>query len=219
MATFPQQWRAALDPRAIAKLEEIERKLSAQEQDGIFPKATDRYRALELVAPEDVRVVIVGQDPYHGAGEATGLAFSVPRGVKLPPSLRNIFKEVRDDVGAECGAHGDLTCWAKQGVLMLNTALSVAADNPASHSKWGWDHVTSSVLRHVGHSSRPTVFMLWGRHAQALRHEIGSTGHLVLEAAHPSPFSCRNFFGKRHFSTANAFLAKNARGTIDWKVV
>ncbi|QJR13659.1 uracil-DNA glycosylase [Usitatibacter palustris] len=215
---FPREWRSALDPGAAAKLEEIERRLAAESQDGIFPRAEDRYRALQLVPPDDVRVVIVGQDPYHGAGQAMGLAFSVPRGVRVPPSLKNIFKEIRDDVGAECG-HGDLTGWAQQGVLLLNTALSVRANQAASHSKWGWNHVTSSLLRHVAHSTRPTVFMLWGDHARKLRDDVGGNGHLVLEAAHPSPLARGKFFGTRHFSAANAFLEKNERGTIDWKVV
>lgn len=184
----------------------------------VYPPADLRYRALELVAPEEVRVVILGQDPYHGAGQAMGLAFSVPRGVRIPPSLRNIFKELAADTGCAVPAHGDLSAWAAQGVLLLNTALSVESGAAASHARIGWEAVTDRLIAHASAVAAPAVFVLWGNHARAKAPLVDSVRHLVLEAAHPSPLSARRFLGCRHFSKANSFLAARGRGTVDWRL-
>lgn len=188
--------------------------------DGLaYPPPELRYRALELVAPSDVRVVILGQDPYHGAGEAHGLAFSVPEGTRMPPSLRNIFREVADDLGVEPPGSTDLTRWARQGVLLLNTALTVAADSPGSHANAGWKRVTDAIIAALGQSDLPLAFVLWGKHAQGKRGLIPDNGlHLVIESAHPSPFSAhRGFFGSRPFSRVNRWLLAQGKAEIDWR--
>ena len=178
----------------------------------IFPPRP--LRALELTPPEEVRVVILGQDPYHGRGQAEGLAFSVAPGVRLPPSLQNIFKEMQRDLGSPFPPFpdpgGSLVKWAKNGVLLLNTCLTVEEGQPASHSGKGWELLTAAVIRHVAHGGRPVVFMLWGSHAQSKRAFIpGDRGHLVLTANHPSPLSALRppvpFIGCGHFGTARAF--------------
>ncbi len=178
--------------------------------------------ALELTPLDQVRVVILGQDPYHGAGQAHGLAFSVQPGVKVPPSLVNIYKELESDLGLKRPTHGNLTHWAKQGVLLLNNALTVEATKAGSHQKRGWEQFTDAVIAAVADQGRPTVFLLWGSHAQkkAARIPALTTGpHLVLQAPHPSPLSAyTGFFGCRHFSQANAFLEAHGRGVIDWSV-
>lgn len=180
-------------------------------------------RALELTPFESVRVVILGQDPYHGAGQAHGLAFSVPDGVPLPPSLRNIFAELATDCGCARPASGNLQRWAAQGVLLLNTVLTVEAGKPASHARRGWEELTDTLIAALAGDAAPKVFMLWGAHAQAKRSMIGNDEqppHRVLTANHPSPLSARRppqpFLGCRHFSQANAFLAASGRGSIDW---
>jgi uracil-DNA glycosylase len=169
-----------------------------------------------------VKVVILGQDPYHGAGQAHGLAFSVAPGVRIPPSLRNIFKELETDLGLPRAAHGNLESWARQGVLLLNTALTVEAARPGSHSQRGWEILTDAVITAVAACPAPTAFLLWGNHAQTTAARIPAlqTGpHQVLCAPHPSPFSAhKGFLGCRHFSQTNAFLAAYGRGTIDWSV-
>ena len=184
----------------------------------MYPPAELRYRALERVAPEAVRAVILGQDPYHGAGQAHGLAFSVPRGMRVPPSLRNIYAELQADLGVAPASHGDLSAWADEGVLLLNTALSVRHGEAASHADYGWHAITAAVLRHVSSRGRPIAFLLWGAHAQSRRAAIAEGGHAVLTAGHPSFFSRRLFLGCRHFSQANAFLRANGRGEIRWAV-
>jgi uracil-DNA glycosylase len=162
--------------------------------------------------------VILGQDPYHGAGQAMGLAFSVPPATRVPPSLRNIFKELAADLGHERPAHGSLEDWASQGVLLLNTSLTVEEGSAASHAKIGWEQVTSDLIAFASKSSPAAVFMLWGNHARAKAPLIDRARHLVLEAAHPSPLSARRFIGCRHFSQANSFLAARGRGAIDWSL-
>jgi uracil-DNA glycosylase len=178
--------------------------------------------ALALTPFESVRVVILGQDPYHGAGQAHGLAFSVPDGVPLPPSLRNILAELSTDCGCARPASGNLQRWAAQGVLLLNTVLTVENGKPASHARRGWEALTDALIATLAGDAVPKVFMLWGAHAQAKRSRIeaGSGRHLMLSANHPSPLSARRppqpFLGCRHFSQANAFLAARGRGLIDW---
>lgn len=188
----------------------------------IFPHSSNWFRALDLTPPDDVRVVILGQDPYHGPGQAHGLCFSVQRGVPAPPSLKNIFREIGEDLGIAPPAHGSLEHWARQGVLLLNTALTVEAGQAASHRGKGWEKFTDAVIRTVARKSEPVVFLLWGRHAgekAALIENEGAGRHLILTAPHPSPLSAYNgFFGCRHFSQANRFLEETGRAPIDWSL-
>lgn len=178
--------------------------------------------ALELTPLQDVRVVILGQDPYHGEGQAHGLAFSVPEGVKLPPSLRNIFSEIKRESGQAPGPSGNLEGWARQGVLLLNTVLTVELGQPAAHAQRGWETFTRSVVQSVAQDPAPKVFLLWGAFAQKFKELITRAGseHGVLSANHPSPLSARRppapFLGCGHFSKANAFLQAQGRGVIDW---
>jgi uracil-DNA glycosylase len=216
---LPDPWRGALDSAESGRLAGLEARLEAEaRQDEIYPPRPSRYRALELVPPDRVRVVVVGQDPYHGPGQAMGLAFSVPRGIRVPPSLANIFREVRADLGVAPPGDGDLSPWADEGVLLLNTSLSVRRGEPGSHAKYGWHAITAALLRHVSRVAPPSVFLLWGAHARARREAIVAAGHLVLEAGHPSPLSARRFLGCRHFSQANAFLGERGRGAVDWRL-
>lgn len=184
-----------------------------------YPPPLERYRALELLSPDEVRVVILGQDPYHGEGEAHGLAFSVPNGIRMPPSLRNIFRELSSDMALPFPRDTDLTRWAKQGVLLLNTSLSVAPGKPGSHAGSGWKKVTDAIIQALANSDKPRVFVLWGRHAQSKRSLIPEGGiHLVLESVHPSPLSVhRGFFGSRPFSQINLWLKKQGLREIDWR--
>jgi uracil-DNA glycosylase len=182
------------------------------------------FRALELTPLDAVRVVVLGQDPYHGPGQAEGLAFSVPRGQKLPPSLRNIFKEQQRDLGLPMPGTGHLGGWAAQGVLLLNTALTVEDGQPASHAKRGWEALTDRLIDAVAREPRPKVFLLWGAHAQAKHDRIAAASplHLILQSNHPSPLSALRppapFIGNGHFSAANRFLADLAQAPIDWAV-
>lgn len=184
----------------------------------------DPFRALVLTPLDDVRAVILGQDPYHGPGQAEGLAFSVPDGVRIPPSLSNIFKELQASLGRAPSRHGSLHSWAKQGVLLLNTCLTVEQGQPASHARWGWEGLTDALVAAVAQSQQPVVFMLWGAHAQAkkglIQASAGSDRHLVLEANHPSPLSAMRppapFLGCGHFAMANAFLQQHFKKAIDW---
>ncbi|MFA5970437.1 MAG: uracil-DNA glycosylase [Sphingomonas sp.] len=187
----------------------------------IFPRGSAWFRALDLTPPGDVRVVILGQDPYHGAGQAHGLCFSVPPGVRPPPSLGNIYKELKADLGIDPPGHGFLEAWAKQGVLLLNSVLTVESARAASHAGRGWEKFTDAVIRLVAARPDPVVFMLWGAYAQKKASFVDSVEqggrHLVLKAAHPSPLSAHNgFLGCRHFSKANAFLASRGLPPIDW---
>jgi uracil-DNA glycosylase len=184
-----------------------------------YPPPVDRYRALELIAPEEVNVVILGQDPYHGEGEAHGLAFSVPQGVKMPPSLRNIFREISADLDVPLPVVTDLTRWVRQGVLLLNTSLTVAPGSPGSHANIGWKKVTDAIISALANSDKPRVFVLWGKHAQAKRALIPSDkAHLVIETAHPSPLSVyRGFFGSKPFSRINNWLTQHGKQPIDWR--
>ena len=185
----------------------------------VYPPMDYLFEALKRTSFEGTRVVILGQDPYHGPGQAQGLAFSVPRGFAIPPSLRNIYEEVYREFGYEPPSHGDLGSWADQGVLLLNTTLSVRRAQAASHSSLGWQELTGRILELLSESSRPRVFMLWGNHARSKKSHISGPDNLVLEAPHPSPLSAyRGFFGCNHFIRANEFLTSRGRGKIDWRL-
>ena len=183
----------------------------------IFPEAQNIFRAMRLTSFGDTKVVILGQDPYHGAGQAQGLSFSVPKGMKLPPSLVNIYKELEDDLGIK-RADGDLTPWAKQGVLLLNTTLTVRSGQPLSHGKIGWEIFTDKVIECIGNKKEPVVFILWGAHARGKKRLIHNHKHLILESPHPSPLSAyRGFFGCKCFSKTNDYLRKRGVAPIDWR--
>ncbi len=186
----------------------------------IFPGMYDIYNAMKLTSYNDVKCVIIGQDPYHGEGQAHGLSFSVRKGIAPPPSLINIFKEIRDDIGIDnLGGHGELTKWANEGVLLLNSVLTVRANQARSHRGLGWENFTTNVIRLLNQREKPMVFMLWGGDAKAKQQFITNPKHLVLKSAHPSPLSAYNgFFGCRHFSKANEFLRANAMEEIDWSI-
>ena len=185
----------------------------------IFPPKNHILRALSLTDYDNVKVVILGQDPYHGVGEANGLAFSVNKEVKLPPSLKNIYKELNSDLGIEPSLHGDLTCWASEGVLLLNSVLTVEKDKPASHKNLGWEKFTDAIISKVNEKETPVVFILWGNFARSKKNIITNTKHLIIESSHPSPFSCRSgFFGSRPFSKTNEFLKKNNIKEIDFNI-
>jgi uracil-DNA glycosylase len=182
----------------------------------VYPYKNNVMYALKTTACADVKCVIVGQDPYHGEGQAHGLSFSVLPGAKVPPSLKNIFKEIMADVGGEMPADGHLERWATQGVLLLNNVLTVRAGQPRSHANKGWEQFTDAVLDVLDKREKPIVFLLWGRDAQQKGRVITAPQHLVLTAAHPSPLAGGAFFGCKHFSKANAFLQKHAQEPILW---
>ena len=186
----------------------------------IFPPMHDIFNALKFTPFENTKVVILGQDPYHEPGQAHGLSFSVKKGVKIPPSLVNIYKELHDDIGMEIPSHGELTSWAKQGVLLLNATLTVRQAQANSHQKIGWATFTDNVIKHLNNSPRPIVFLLWGSNARSKKAYITNKNHLVLESVHPSPLSAYNgFFGCRHFSRANSFLEETGQAPINWNSV
>lgn len=185
----------------------------------IFPPADDIFNAFHLTPLHEVKVVILGQDPYHGEGQAHGLCFSVRPGVDIPPSLVNIYQELHDDLGCTIPNHGCLTKWAKQGVLLLNTVLTVRAHQANSHKGIGWEEFTDAAIRKLNEQDRPIVFMLWGRPAQAKKSMLHNPKHLILEAPHPSPLSAyRGFFGSRPFSQANRFLEAQGVEPVDWQI-
>lgn len=221
--SVPPSWQSALDPvlqtREARKLSGM---LEAEEAAGkrIYPPQGSRLRAFELTALDAVKVVILGQDPYHGAGQAHGLAFSVPEGVRVSPSLVNIYKEIASDCAVARPSSGNLERWAQQGVLLLNNALTVEEARAGSHQNMGWEAITDAAVAAVGARAEPSVFMLWGAHARKKAERVPGLmhgRHLVLTAPHPSPLSANSgFFGCRHFSRANAFLEANGRTAIDW---
>ncbi len=185
----------------------------------IFPKSEDIFNAFHLTPLHEVKVVILGQDPYHNVGQAHGLSFSVQPGIEIPPSLANIYKEMHDDIGTYIPDNGCLTKWAEQGVLLLNTVLTVRAHQAASHAGHGWEQFTDAVISAVNKEDRPIVFMLWGSPARKKKAMLDNPKHLILEAPHPSPLSVyRGFFGSRPFSKANEFLRKNKIKEIDWQI-
>jgi uracil-DNA glycosylase len=215
----PDSWQPALaGVLAQAQTAQLDQFLAARAAAGarIYPPHGQRLAALALTPLDAVRVVILGQDPYHGAGQGHGLAFSVRKGVAVPPSLANIYKELQADIGFASPTHGDLTPWAQQGVLLLNTTLTVEDGQAGSHQGQGWEALTDACVAAVAALAEPCVFMLWGAHAQKKAAKVGG-GHLVLQAPHPSPLSAyRGWFGSLHFSKANAFLTQHGRGAINW---
>ncbi|EDL49635.1 uracil-DNA glycosylase [Erythrobacter sp. SD-21] len=223
--SIPESWRPVLEPvLARDEARALGAWLRAEEAAGktVYPPRGQRLKALELTPLDAVKVVILGQDPYHGPGQAMGLAFSVPEGVKLPPSLRNIYKELASDLGGETPISGDLSHWSRQGVLLLNNTLTVEDGKAGSHAGRGWDAVTDACVAAVAARDAPSVFILWGSHAQAQAKRIDGLRdgrHLVIESPHPSPLSAhRGFFGSKPFSRSNSFLVEHGRGAVDWRV-
>lgn len=215
-----QSWKAPLLPEFEADyMARLRAFLVAEKAAGkqIFPKGGEWFRAMDLTPLDKVRVVILGQDPYHGPGQAHGLCFSVKPGVRPPPSLVNIYKELQSDLGIERPRHGFLEHWANQGVLLLNSVLTVEMAKAASHQGKGWERFTDAVIRLVNAKEEPVVFLLWGAYAQKKAAFVDTSKHLVLKAAHPSPLSAHNgFLGCRHFSKCNAFLESKGLAPIDW---
>lgn len=215
-------WKTALSAEFSAPyMTELRAFLQSEIDAGkqIFPNEPDRFAALELTPLDQVKVVILGQDPYHGDGQAHGLCFSVQPDVRTPPSLKNIYKELESDLGIARAGHGNLVSWAMQGVLLLNSVLTVERGLPASHRGRGWERFTDAVIAQVNELEHPVVFLLWGAYAQKKAQFVDTSRHLVLKAAHPSPLSAHNgFLGCRHFSQANAFLAANGMEPIDWRL-
>ncbi|MEK6349285.1 MAG: uracil-DNA glycosylase [Burkholderia sp.] len=221
---LPAAWREVLAPFVASDAyAPLCRFVDAERSAGKTIYPADVFRALRLTSPDEVRVVILGQDPYHGDDRGTpqahGLAFSVPPGVRPPPSLRNIFKEIAANFGHEIPKHGCLDSWARQGVLLLNTVLTVEQAAAASHAKRGWEACTDTLIRELARRHRGLVFMLWGAHAQAKRALFDAGAHCVLESPHPSPLSAhRGFLGNRHFALANAYLGEHGNPPIDWRL-
>ncbi|MCF8296759.1 MAG: uracil-DNA glycosylase [Saprospiraceae bacterium] len=185
----------------------------------VFPPGSQIFSAFNFTPFDKVKVVIIGQDPYHGLGQAHGLCFSVPKGIKIPPSLKNIFKEINQDIGLPISESGNLENWAKQGILLLNATLTVRANQAGSHQNKGWEMFTDSVIRKLSENKSGLVFLLWGAFAQAKDVLIDTSKHHILKAAHPSPFSSyRGFFGCRHFSKTNEILKSQGLDEIDWSV-
>ncbi len=184
-----------------------------------YPPKEYIFNALKLTSYKDTKVVIVGQDPYHGEGEAHGLSFSVQKGIKIPPSLQNIYKELESDLGIKSAKDGDLTKWAKEGVLLLNAVLTVKKDTPASHRNLGWELLTDYIIKALNQKEEPVVFILWGNFAKEKQKYITNPKHLVITSSHPSPFSASyGFFGSKPFSKTNEFLIKNKIKPIDWQL-
>lgn len=215
-------WKSALkDEFSKPYFNEIVRFLKAEiaTRKIIYPKGNQIFNAFEKTPFSQVRVVLLGQDPYHNPGQAQGLCFSVPTGTPLPPSLKNIYKELRDDIGIPESKKGDLTHWAEQGVLLLNSCLTVRQNEPASHSKIGWQEFTDTVIREISHQKEGVVFLLWGSYAKSKQILIDPHKHLILTAAHPSPLSANaGFFGCKHFSKTNEWLTNHGLPPIDWKI-
>lgn len=189
-----------------------------QQNKIVFPPGKLIFNSFDLCPVSALKVVILGQDPYHNPGEAMGLCFSVPLGVKVPPSLQNIYKELYSDLGCTIPKHGDLTKWARQGVLLLNTSLTVEKNKPMSHSKIGWHLFTDAVIQNINSKLSNVVFMLWGNFAKSKASLIDEKNHLILQSAHPSPLAGGAFFGNKHFSKANSYLQLNRKKPIDWQI-
>jgi len=217
-----ESWKAALsDEFSSPYMTELRSFLKAEIGAGkqVFPKGPDYFAALDLTPLDRVKVVILGQDPYHGDGQAHGLCFSVQPGVRVPPSLKNVYKELETDLGISQPRHGNLESWARQGVLLLNSVLTVERGLAASHRGRGWERFTDAVIEKVNALEHPVVFLLWGSYAQKKAAFVDTSRHLVLKAPHPSPLSAHTgFLGCRHFSQANAFLEKNGMTPIDWRL-
>lgn len=216
-----QSWKQALQSEFDKPyFAELVRFLHQEKSSGqvIFPPGSQIFKAFDLTPVDQVKVVILGQDPYHGPGQAMGLSFSVPDGVQAPPSLKNIFKEIEADLGITMSGRPNLENWARQGVLLLNAVLTVRSGQAASHSGIGWQEFTDAVIRYISDHCEGVVFMLWGNFARAKRELIDTSRHYVLEAAHPSPLARGAFFGCRHFSSANTLLMQQGKTPINWQL-
>ena len=216
-------WQEVLGPAKRADFfQQLMARIDAEREAGkaIYPPASEVFNALTLTPLDNVKVVILGQDPYHGPGQAHGLCFSVQPGVKTPPSLVNIYKELAQDIeGFHVPEHGNLTAWAEQGVLLLNTVLTVEQGKAHSHAKWGWETFTDAVIKSVNDTQQGVVFLLWGSHAQKKGQNIDTQKHYVLNAPHPSPLSAhRGFLGCRHFSQTNTLLSQQGKTPVNWQV-
>ncbi|WHF44725.1 uracil-DNA glycosylase [Bacillus licheniformis] len=212
-----QQLKDEFDKPYYQELREMLKREYAEHT--VYPEPNDIYNALHYTSYENVKVVILGQDPYHGPGQAHGLSFSVQPGVNPPPSLKNIFIELQNDIGADIPNHGSLVSWAKQGVLLLNTVLTVRRGQANSHKGKGWEQLTDSIIDVLNKRDKPVVFILWGRHAQMKKERIDTSKHFIIQSPHPSPFSARNgFFGSRPFSRANQYLEQIGGEPIDWSL-
>jgi uracil-DNA glycosylase len=222
MVSLNESWLTPLQPQFDSSyMADLKAFLLAEKNAGkvIYPKGSEWFAALDATPLANVRVVILGQDPYHGEGQAHGLCFSVQHGVRPPPSLLNIYKEIKNDLGLDPPNHGNLKSWADQGVLLLNSVLTVEAGKAASHQGRGWERFTDAVIQLVNNQSHPVVFILWGSYAQKKAAFVDQSKHRVLKSVHPSPLSAHNgFFGSKPFSQANAFLKSKGRGEIDWQV-
>ena len=221
MVHIGNDWDALLEDYFASEQYQNLRRFLAQEYrtQVIYPNMYDIFNALKYTAYKDVKVVILGQDPYHGPGQAHGLCFSVKQGVEPPPSLKNIFSELQKDVGIPEPKHGELTAWARQGVLLLNTVLTVREHQPNSHKGHGWEPFTDRVIELLDRKQTPIVFLLWGANARNKAKIVTNPIHIKLEAPHPSPLSAYNgFFGCRHFSKANDWLVRTGQTPIDWRI-
>ena len=216
-----ESWKEALqsefDKPYFASLVQYLHKEKAEGRQ-VFPPGKDIFKAFELTPVDKVKVVILGQDPYHGYGQAMGLSFSVPAGVPAPPSLKNIFKVIESDLGVRMSGNPDLRKWAEQGVLLLNAVLTVRAGEPTSHSAIGWQQFTDAVISYISEHCEGVVFLLWGNFARSKKALIDTSRHFVLEAAHPSPLARGAFFGCRHFSKTNEILQSEGKTPIDWQL-
>ncbi|MGM9786055.1 MAG: uracil-DNA glycosylase [Candidatus Cryptobacteroides sp.] len=216
-----QSWKNALAAEFEKPyFESLVRFLHQEKASGkrVYPPGSQIFKAFELTPVPQVKVVILGQDPYHGPGQAMGLSFSVPDNVPPPPSLKNIFKEIEDDLGIKMSGYPNLEKWARQGVLLLNAVLTVRGGEAASHSRIGWEEFTDAVIRYISDNCEGVVFLLWGNFARSKRDLIDTSRHHVLEAAHPSPLARGAFFGCKHFSKTNSLLAAQGRTPIDWQL-
>lgn len=221
MAILKNDWQHILNSEfeAAYYLRLRQQLLKEYSEEIVFPNKHDIFNALHLTAYDATKIVILGQDPYHGEGQAHGLSFSVKAGIKPPPSLQNIFKELKEDLGYEIPNHGFLESWAQEGVLLLNTVLTVRQGEPNSHKGLGWENFTDKIISMLNKRQKPVVFILWGKHAQDKEGLITEKQHHIIKSPHPSPFSShRGFFGSRPFSRANEFLEANSLGCVDWRI-
>jgi len=215
------EWRQALSKEFESPyFDQLSLSLKKAKAEGktIYPPGPLIFNAYDTVAPDAVKVVILGQDPYHNPGEAMGLSFSVPKGVKVPPSLKNIYKELATDLGCAVPNHGDLSSWASQGVFLLNAFLTVEKNNAGSHRNTGWHYFTDATIQYLSDHFEHIVFMLWGNFARNKKVLINNAKHLILESAHPSPLAGNAFQGCKHFSQANSYLKANGKNEIDWQI-
>jgi uracil-DNA glycosylase len=217
-AQFPYSWKKKLAGEFYkAYFQKLTTFLNEEmKTQTVYPPAPLIFNAFDNCSFEDVKVVIIGQDPYHGEGQANGLCFSVNDGVRTPPSLKNIFKEIQADLGKDIPTSGNLERWAEQGVLLLNAIFTVRAAKPASHRNKGWEEFTDTVIRLISEEKENVVFLLWGNYAHKKGENVDESKHLILKSAHPSPFSAKQFFGNKHFSQANQYLQQCGKTPIDW---